>query len=721
MTYLAHHHPRRWMKFAATLLCEAVRGLLILLFAWTPARAGQSRAAVTFAVDVAPILFARCATCHTPGGSAPFSLVTYESARQHARQIAEVTRRRVMPPWKIRPGSNSFVDKQPLTEHELAVLEEWAAAGAPEGDRTKTPPRPERHLLTDDLILPSEATYVLPPDGPDLFRTFVVRNPLRERRFVKRLSLRPSNPAAFHHADILLDRTPRSRRLVDANPGGGVLPRTATSPDGYLLGWSPGQTEGNLPGDLAWSLEPDTDFVVQLHLVPDGRRETIAFSLALGFADHEPKQVPVMLRLSRQDLEIGAGERDRVVTDSYVLPVAVDLLSVKPHAHLLARQVAGSAQLPDGTIQSLVAIDDWDFRWQQTYTYTQPLRLPKGTRLSMRISYDNSRDNPKSLLFDRAVHWGPNTSDEMGDLWLQVLPHSNDDADALVRDFRVKALSDNTTGYETLLRTGMETTGIVSDLAATYADLGQYDRALPYLTRLATDQPGSAAARYNLGVALGHVDRPAAAVDEYRNALALDPAFVPARFNLGLALQRLGRLEEAAKEYAAVLEIEPLNADAHNNIGSIQLELGHPLDAMAHFSAAMDRDVRSPDAPFNIGLALSAVGRQPEAQRFIERAVGLRPDWPEALLELASVMVNRTDLNPQAAARAVELARRAITLSGGMSARSADVLAGALAASGDYDSARSVLSRALEDHPADAERQHLADRLQRYSGSTHKE
>jgi tetratricopeptide (TPR) repeat protein len=421
------------------------------------------------------------------------------------------------------------------------------------------------------------------------------------------------------------------------------------------------------------------------------------------------------LRLSRQDLEIGAGERDRVVTDTYVLPVAVDILSVKPHAHLLARQVAGSAQLPDGTIQSLIAIDDWDFRWQQTYTYAEPLRLPRGTRLSMRISYDNSRDNPRSVLFDRAVHWGPNTSDEMGDLWLQVLPHSSDDSDALIRDFRVKALSDNATGYETLLRTRAQSNGIVSDLAATYADLAQYDRALPYLTRLATDQPGSPAARYNLGVALSHLDRLASAVDEYRKALALDPALVPARFNLGLALQRLGRLEEAATAYAAVLEIEPANANAHNNIGSIQLEGGRPLDAIAHFSAAMDADARLPDAPFNMGLALSALGRQPEAQRFIERAAALRPDWPEALLELAWVMVSRTDLNPQAATRAVELARRAITLSGGMSARAAGVLASALAATGDYDSARTVLSRALEDHPADAEKLHLADRLHEYS------
>jgi tetratricopeptide (TPR) repeat protein len=705
------------MKIDARSFGRSVGGLVIALFICAHAQASQPTAEVTFTVDVAPILFARCASCHAPGGPAPFSLLTYESARQHARQIAEVTRQRVMPPWRIKPGSNSFVDKQPLTDHELAVLEQWAVSGAPEGDPTKLPRGPERLSTKDDLVLPSETTYVLPPDGPDVFRTFVVHNPLRERRFVKRLSLRPSHPAAFHHADILLDPTPRSRRLADSTPDAGVLPRTAATPNGYLIGWSPGQTDSDLPEDLAWSLEPGTDFVVQLHLVPDGRSETIAFSLALGFADHGPERQPVMLRLSRQDLEIGPGDRDHVVMDSYVLPVTVDVLAVKPHAHLLARQVSGSAQLPDGTVQSLITIDDWDFRWQQTYTYLQPLRLPRGTRLSMRFVYDNSQANPKSVLFDHAVHWGPNTSDEMADLWLQVLPQSSEDRDALIRDFHVKALSDNATGYETLLRNGMQSLDVLSDLTATYADLEQYDRALPLLIQLVSNQPRSAAARYNLGVALSHVGRTAAAVDEYRNALVLDPAFVPARFNLGVALQRLGNLDQAAKEYAAVLQAEPANANAHINLGSIQFEQGRPVDAMAHFSAAMAADPHSPDAAFNMGLALSAAGRQPEARRFMEDALRLRPNWPDALRELAWVLVNGPGVDAQAAAQAVELSRRSIALAGRMDGRAAEVLSTALAASGDYEEARAVLRRVLENHLADAQRRRLTDQLKEYSAN----
>jgi len=51
-------------------------------------------ASVTFAKDIAPVVFAHCATCHRPEGSAPFSLLTYADVREHAEKIAELSARR---------------------------------------------------------------------------------------------------------------------------------------------------------------------------------------------------------------------------------------------------------------------------------------------------------------------------------------------------------------------------------------------------------------------------------------------------------------------------------------------------------------------------------------------------------------------------------------------------------------------------------------------------
>src|SRR5258706_9581310 len=87
---------------------------------------------VTFARDVAPIIFDHCGMCHHPGGSAPFSLLTYPAARQRATQIAAVTKSRFMPPWKSEPGYGEFVGQRHLSEAEVGVLQRWVASGAAE-------------------------------------------------------------------------------------------------------------------------------------------------------------------------------------------------------------------------------------------------------------------------------------------------------------------------------------------------------------------------------------------------------------------------------------------------------------------------------------------------------------------------------------------------------------------------------------------------------------
>ena len=129
-----------------------------------------------------------------------------------------------------------------------------------------------------------------------------------------------------------------------------------------------------------------------------------------------------MLRLGRQNIDIPAGESDYTITDSFVLPVDVEVLALQPHAHYRARHVLGMATLPDGSTKSLIDIPDWDFRWQQVYRFVEPVKLPKGTTIAMQYLYDNSADNPRNVTQPpQHVVWGQRSADEMGDLWFQVL------------------------------------------------------------------------------------------------------------------------------------------------------------------------------------------------------------------------------------------------------------------------------------------------------------
>src|SRR5262249_31176521 len=123
------------------------------------------------------------------------------------------------------------------------------------------------------------------------------------------------------------------------------------------------------------------------------------------------------------------------VNAKYMLPVDVDVLSVYPHAHYLAKDMRAFAVLPDGSVKWLIWIKDWNFNWQDVYVYASPMHLPRGTLRSMRYSFDNSADNTRSPNRPpRRVIYGPRSSDEMAALWLQVVRRNAADAAVLEQD-----------------------------------------------------------------------------------------------------------------------------------------------------------------------------------------------------------------------------------------------------------------------------------------------
>ncbi|MCU1281493.1 MAG: hypothetical protein JWM53_5039, partial [bacterium] len=186
------------------------------------AAAGCRREAPTFSRDVAPILFARCAPCHRAGGAAPFALTTYEDAARRATQIARVTTRRIMPPWKARPGV-AYANERRLGDGEVATLARWAEARAPVGDRAAIPPAPlfaDGWLLGKPDVVVELPAYALAAGGADDYRNFVVRAPVAATRWVAAWEFH-ANGRAIHHAIVNVDRNgfARARDGADGKPG----------------------------------------------------------------------------------------------------------------------------------------------------------------------------------------------------------------------------------------------------------------------------------------------------------------------------------------------------------------------------------------------------------------------------------------------------------------------------------------------------------------------
>ena len=397
---------------------------------------------LTFSEHVAPILFAECASCHRPGGSAPFELLTYQAVESRVPLILDAVERRRMPPWVPEPGFVDLVGERILTEDQIRTIRRWADQGALEGDPADLPPAPtwaEGWALGEpDLVVELES-YDVPAQGSERYRNLVAAVPLSEARYVSSVELRFGRTRAVHHARMMIDATPSSRAHdeVDPEPGfdGMEIVTDARNPPGHFIGWAPGRVQTAGRDDIAWMLEPGTDLVLQLHLRPTGSRERVEPHVGLHFAETPPVRASALVMLGSFDIDIPPAQSDYLVTDSYELPVDVEVLGVYPHAHYLGRQVWGRAVLPDGGTQWLLRIDRWDFNSQDMYYYEEPISLPAGSTLSMRWVYDNSSDNPLNPHDPpRRVEYGSLSTDEMSDLVFQVLPGSLEDVETLNAD-----------------------------------------------------------------------------------------------------------------------------------------------------------------------------------------------------------------------------------------------------------------------------------------------
>lgn len=515
-------------------------GLLVLMVAplssssdaIAPVARAQS-SSVTFARHVAPIVISQCTGCHRPGGAAPFSLLTYAEVKARGSQIVAAVERRAMPPWKPDPGFGAFVGERRLTDAQIAVFRSWLAAGAPAGDLDEVPFRRESTdgwlLGKPDLVVSLPQAYRLAPEGSDQLRNFVIPISTSTRRFVKAWEFKTTNPAVVHHATMMLDSTRAARQLDQRDPAPGyedVIPISARNPDGYFLGWTPGQRPTAVEDRMAWRLDPDTDLIAMLHLRPSGKWEEVNVSLGLYFADAPPTSTPVMVRLNRQDIDIPAGEAHYTISDSYTLPVPVTVISVQPHAHNLARQVKGYATLPDGTTQWLIRISNWDFNWQDVYRFATPLKLAAGTRLTMEFTYDNSEKNASNPSRPpRRVTYGQRTTDEMGDLWVQVVPDRPGDAAPLKAILDRKLLFQNITGYQVMLKAEPDNVSLHDDLGILFAQAGDLERSAKQFAESLRLRPDVPAAHYNVGNALLGLGRWEQAERHFNAALTLDPGY----------------------------------------------------------------------------------------------------------------------------------------------------------------------------------------------------
>jgi len=576
----------------------------IILFSWFAAlsfaerKPGflQTSARVTFSRDIAPIVFRSCAPCHHAGEAGPFPLITYGDVKSHARQIADVTSKRLMPPWLPSQDGLRLEDDSHLSRDEITLFQKWAADGAPEGNRDELPP-PAKFIAgwqlgAPDLVLKASAPFEVPASGSDVYWNFIFPAPLNSSRFVRAIEIHPGEKRLVHHANLLVDRSQSARR-EEKSPGSGFpgmelqIESESFDPDGHFLFWKPGSPPIVEPPGLALRLDPGNDLVLNTHLQPSGKAESIQPSIGIYFTNEPATKFPVLMQLDNdRALDIPAGDSNFLVTDQFTLPEDVQLLAIYPHAHYLCRDMIALARFPGGSEKTLIHIPRWDLNWQSVFRLAQPEPLPRGTVIVMRYRYDNSSDNisnPNNP--PQRVRGGNRAVDEMAHLWLQVLPATTA-SDS--RDPRV-------TLQEALARHHIE------------------------------NNPGDFEAHYNLAAMLQLRGAAQEAVEQYQQALALRRADATVENALGGALLASHRIPEAIAHLTAAVNARPEYFDAHYNLGIAQAIAGNFPAAAQELTAAVKLKPNDAGAEANLGAAYAELGETQKAITHLNRALQLDP------------------------------------------------------------------------------------------------
>ena len=221
----------------ASAVVPALAGGLIAWFGSSPVMpvASAASAAPTFTKDVAPILQAKCQSCHRPGTVAPMSLLTYQDARPWARSIRNRVSRREMPPWHLDKtvGIQKFKNDTSLSDAQVDTIVAWVDSGAPMGDPKDMPALVQFDDDTwtigkPDLIISLAKPDVVAANAPDWWVNRLVESGLTEDRYIKAVETKVSwdGRPLTHHAIAT---------LVQTDPNGVDVGRASSADGGATI------------------------------------------------------------------------------------------------------------------------------------------------------------------------------------------------------------------------------------------------------------------------------------------------------------------------------------------------------------------------------------------------------------------------------------------------------------------------------------------------------
>jgi hypothetical protein len=425
---------------------------------------------VTFSKDVAPILQAKCQSCHEPGSIAPMSLISYKDVRPWAKSIRQRVASRQMPPWHIDKsvGIQKFKNDMSLSDDQIATIVAWVDGGALEGNPGDLPPaRPVETKLywqgerdgygAPDLIVRSPE-YTMPAVSQDQWwRPMVDIQGLTEPRWVRMVEIRPTNIMGrkiLHHS---LAHVVMNEADPDSINRGIASGRRSSNPDDQdlinqrptLMEWAIGKGYDRYPDGTGKLIKPGEKISWDQHVHAVG--EPIKAGSEIGIwlypKGQEPKHRIYLvgftgLKNGTEGLDIPPNSIAH--TEGFtVLKENTVITNFQPHFHLRGKAMQVEAILPDGRAEVISYTENFNFNWMTNYIYADDVApaFPKGTVIHVTAYYDNTAANKNNPDPNQWVGYGDRTVDEMAHAWMNVYYLS----DAEYQDYLAAHKKTNTT------------------------------------------------------------------------------------------------------------------------------------------------------------------------------------------------------------------------------------------------------------------------------------
>jgi len=379
---------------------------------------------VTYADQIAPIIYQHCSNCHRPGQAGPFPLLTYRDVAKRSLTIREVVDKKIMPPWPADPSYTHFCDENYLTKDEINLIDKWVQYGAPLGDSSKVPPVPK--FPDHSLIGKPDLTLHIKPfavqgNSTDRFMVMKIPFELPQDTFIRAIEFVPGCKYVHHvnghlicfddekkqtvfDGDYVLDTKDETREDVISKMqllnDDGSNPRVELSATNYL----PGVFGTIYPEGIGgfYATKKNLVYLNDIHYGPS-TEDLIDSSYVNIFLDQKPPVRPTK-EIQLGTLGIGDIIPPLIIPPDTVMTFIVrgkilndiSLLTVNPHMHLLGKSFLAYAIKPSGDTIPLIRIKNWDFHWQYFYTYQKMLHIPAGSTIEVVAVMDNTKNNPNN-------------------------------------------------------------------------------------------------------------------------------------------------------------------------------------------------------------------------------------------------------------------------------------------------------------------------------------